>query len=41
MTPEDKMRAALDPKSSVPSRAVTAIPAPPGTGRPVPVNWMG
>jgi hypothetical protein len=41
MTPEARMRAALEPKSSVPSRAVKAIPPPPGTGRPVPVNRMG
>ena len=41
MTPEARMRAALEPKSSVPSRAVKAIPPPPGTGRPVPVNPMG
>jgi hypothetical protein len=40
-TPEAKMRAALEPKSSVPSRAVNAIPLPPGTGRPEPVNPMG
>ena len=41
MTPDGAMRAALEPKSCLLSRAVKAIAPPPGPGRPGPVNHTG
>ena len=38
MTPEERTRAALAPKSAEDSRATNEMVPPPGTGRPVP-QW--
>jgi hypothetical protein len=41
MTPEERTRAALLPKSALDSRATNEMVPPPGTGRPVPANPTG
>jgi hypothetical protein len=41
MAPERLIRAALEPKSAVLSWLTNDIAPPPGTGRPVPANWIG